>query len=142
MPFLMIAWLINILVFCHSLCRAGAITAALYLSEFIAPPSRPKPSATATDADDEDSSEANSLESTSSEATATPPAAVEDATNLADDSSAASPTSEDCAEASAEESAEAAEAAVAPAATVWFHLDFMGSKGSRAEPQGMRAVYE
>jgi len=24
---------------------------------------------------------------------------------------------------------------------IWFHIDFMGSKGGRAEPQGMRAVY-
>ena len=24
----------------------------------------------------------------------------------------------------------------------WFHIDFMGSKGSSAEPQGMKAVYE
>lgn len=27
-------------------------------------------------------------------------------------------------------------------AMIWFHVDFMGSKGSSAEPQGMRAVYE
>ena len=25
---------------------------------------------------------------------------------------------------------------------VWFHVDFMGSKGGSAEPQGMRAVFE
>ena len=25
---------------------------------------------------------------------------------------------------------------------IWFHVDFMGSKGGNAEPQGMRAVYE
>ena len=29
----------------------------------------------------------------------------------------------------------------APSMT-WFHVDFMGSKGSSAEPQGMRAIYE
>lgn len=32
-------------------------------------------------------------------------------------------------------------AAAAPK-PIWFHIDFMGSKGGQAEPQGMRAVYE
>ena len=27
-------------------------------------------------------------------------------------------------------------------APLWFHIDFMGSKAGHAEPQGMRAVYE
>ena len=30
----------------------------------------------------------------------------------------------------------------AKSSMVWFHVDFMGSKGGNAEPQGMRAVYE
>ena len=25
---------------------------------------------------------------------------------------------------------------------VWFHLDFMGTKDSKAEPQGLRAMFE
>jgi hypothetical protein len=29
-----------------------------------------------------------------------------------------------------------------PPAMTWFHVDFGGSKGGAADPQGMRAVYE
>lgn len=30
----------------------------------------------------------------------------------------------------------------APPAMTWFHVDFGGSKGGAADPQGMKAVYE
>ena len=29
-----------------------------------------------------------------------------------------------------------------PVETVWFHIDFMGSKNGQSEPQGLRAVFE
>ena len=33
-------------------------------------------------------------------------------------------------------------AAAGPSKAVWFHVDFMGTKGGVAEPQGMKAVFE
>jgi hypothetical protein len=92
-------------------CRGGgAITAALYLSEFITPVSTKDASDSSEDKDNEDKSDSSSSSS---------PKAEVDVAKTNDEKSTSS----------------------APSMT-WFHVDFMGSKGSSAEPQGMRAVYE
>lgn len=91
-------------------CRGGgAITAALYLSEFITPVSTKDASDSSEDKDNEDKTDSSSSSSK----------AEVDITKSNDDKSTSS----------------------APSMT-WFHVDFMGSKGSSAEPQGMRAIYE
>lgn len=83
----------------------GAITAALYLSEFITPvPVKSKVEQT-TDPD-----------------------------GVADISALKVSTSLDS-------DAESEKPPVASTMT-WFHVDFGGSKGGAADPQGMRAVYE
>jgi hypothetical protein len=88
-------------------CRGGgAITAALYLSEFITPVSTKDASDSSEDKDNEDKTDSSSSSSK-----------VEVDVTKSNDGK---PTS----------------------SATWFHVDFMGSKGSSAEPQGMRAVYE
>lgn len=92
-------------------CRGGgAITAALYLSEFITPVSTKDASDRSEDKDNEEKTDSSSSSTSKAEV---------DITKSNDEKSTSS----------------------APSMT-WFHVDFMGSKGSSAEPQGMRAVYE
>lgn len=92
----------------------GAITAALYLSEFITPvPSKAKAASKELREDESDTS----VKSTDD---VTPQLQVQVKSEGSDD-----------------------EAVVpAPSPVTWFHIDFMGAKGGQAEPQGMRAVYE
>lgn len=85
----------------RSVCRlGGAITAALYLSEFITP------------------------------------VPVKDGTEQTQDSDVVADQSGIKVSASVDGDSEK------PPAMTWFHVDFMGSKGGAADPQGMRAVYE
>ena len=98
----------------------GAITAALYLSEFLDPMKSKK----SEDKDSNDemndkeiiatTNEKNKIDSKESGSTVS-------ATNNGDSLN---------------------ENEVVKSSMVWFHVDFMGSKGGNAEPQGMRAVYE
>ena len=92
----------------HYCSGGGAITAALYLSEFITPVSTKDASDSSEDKDNEDKT----------------------------DSSSSSKAEVDTAKSNDEKATSSA-----PSMT-WFHVDFMGSKGSSAEPQGMRAIYE
>ena len=82
---------------------AGAITAALYLSEFVAPLggglAGPPPIAGAADGGKDTGGEGDAA-------------------------------------------AGASISAAGPSKAVWFHVDFMGTKGGVAEPQGMKAVFE
>lgn len=95
----------------HSCSGGGAITAALYLTEFITPASTKDASDSSEDKDNEEKADSSSSSSTSK--------AEVDITKSNDEKSTST----------------------APLMT-WFHVDFMGSKGSSAEPQGMRAIYE
>ena len=93
----------------NTLCSlGGAITAALYLSEYINPVKKT-----------EDKSTEDKIEKDSK--------AIVDAAIVPDSSLPSEPVEEEKEKKSK---------------LVWFHLDFMGSKGGNAEPQGMRAVFE
>ena len=94
----------------------GAITAALYLSEFITPMSA-KNTTNSTGTEDKDKEEKI-------------------------EASASLKTEEGDVTTSVEEKSTSTSSSSTTPAMIWFHVDFMGSKGSSAEPQGMRAVYE
>ena len=97
----------------------GAITAALYLSEFITPVSAKN---TTNSSEDKDLGKVTKTEEKM-------------------EASSSLKTEEGDKNISVEEKSTSTSSESAPT-MVWFHVDFMGSKGSSAEPQGMRAVYE